>query len=734
MNTHIEYLALCALLLSLTGSVYAQGTLTPPGAPAPTMRTLDQLEPRMPVGSVPFAITQPGSYVVVGNLGGGTEGISVQASNVTIDLNGFALTGDPLAALHGITVAPGSDNVTIRNGVVQQWGGDGVHAAGVTDLQLHNVRIVHCAGDGVEVGSATLRDVTVADNGGAGIRAGSGMGAGKVSVQDFSFVRAARNGGGGLSYVGPCDASVSDSHIVENTGHGLSWSSSAAGGTPGTPGATASSFVRLLLRRLHAVSNTASGVHIAEGGAVDVDCDFAACVFDRNGASGATIQVPHADARLDIMMRGGSACDNGGHGLDLAGGLSANQGFFDVALSRNGGSGCNKIDAGPSPGTMERVVAQQNALHGLDLAGGTWTLSRCTVSENTGGGVVYASKHVRTGHVTLMKFDDCAVERNGGDGLYVYTFEPDASYKVSMQDMHFRSNTGNGIRLSCDHALSSVELDAIDCSASANAACGVKLIAPVAMDKGLRFRIRGGDCDDNGQGGIFVDDSVALQTGVLIGCVLRNNGAAGFRAPGGALRLERCVASENSGDGFLVLRAPLSGSLYQSSFSFDGCDAVHNGGSGFVVAGFDDTTRASLSVTGGKAYRNVALGLDLSSSTGVRGRVHGVHLGDNGAHGLLSAAATLEVCDNQFTGNAGSGLHVLSGAHRVARNLCTDNAVGVFLTTTGSTVLQNSFGGGAGGGAGGAFQVPIEDLTGASDIAPMQNAASGTNPLGNLTF
>ena len=35
------------------------------------MRTLDQLEPRMPVAAVPFAITQPGSYVVVGNLGGG---------------------------------------------------------------------------------------------------------------------------------------------------------------------------------------------------------------------------------------------------------------------------------------------------------------------------------------------------------------------------------------------------------------------------------------------------------------------------------------------------------------------------------------------------------------------------------------------------------------------------------------------------------------------------------------
>ncbi len=970
MNTQQKFLALCASVLSLTCSVYAQGSLTPPGAPAPTMRTLDQLEPRMPIGTVPFVITQPGSYVVVRNLSGSAGCITVSASDVTIDLNGFTLTGDRLVLGHAVIIVPGADNVEIRNGVIQQWGDDGIHAPGVTDLQLHNVRVAQCAGDGVEVGSATIRDVTVADNAGAGLRAGSGMGAGKVSVHDISFMKAARNGGGGISFVGPCDASVCDSHVLDNTGNGVAWATSLAGdharvclqrcdvsgntgrglhieeasavrvvcstrgssflsnggdgiavllthadaglqldlregsasgnggcgmniqegacndnrnviadfdlslnvldggmkidtiespsfftrvvargngrrglaveggtwtledctvadnvshgiasvmrtshnghvtlikfadcdvarnggsgvaiapdanggpykvamqdmhvhdngnggityigtcdatvedasvsgntgnglswasavGGGGTGGAPAIPS-RCVLKSFKSIKNSASGLYVSEPGPVDLDCDFSACVFDGNGADGVTLLLTHVDARLDIVCRGGECADNAAHGLNIAAGKRSNQGFFDIALSRNGGSGLHKIDAGVEPGTMERVVAQKNALHGLDLTGGTWSIGRCTVSDNIGGGVVYASRHARLKHVSLLKVYDCTMERNGGDGLYVHTVEDDASYKVSMQDMHFRSNTGSGVRLSCDNALCSVELDALDCSASGNAACGVRLHAAVAMDKGLRFRVKGGDCDDNAQGGIFVDDSADVRSGVLIGCVLRDNGttssqAPGFRAPGGALRLERCVASGNSGDGFLITRPPQVGTLYQFSLSCDGCDAVRNGGSGIVVASFDASTHAPVSVVGGQVCDNTLHGIDLSTSPGARGRVHALHCGANRVHGLLSAAASLDVCDNQFTGNVGSGLHVLSGAHRVARNVCADNAVGVYLTAAGSTVLQNTFS----GSAGGVPQVAVEDASGACDVAPPQNAASGTNPLGNLVF
>src|SRR5438445_10077681 len=73
----------------------AQGPLTPPGAPAPTMKTLDQIEPRTPISSVPFTISQAGSYYLTKNLTGtaSQDGITIAADNVTLDLMGFSLNG-----------------------------------------------------------------------------------------------------------------------------------------------------------------------------------------------------------------------------------------------------------------------------------------------------------------------------------------------------------------------------------------------------------------------------------------------------------------------------------------------------------------------------------------------------------------------------------------------------------------------------------------------------------------
>src|SRR5437868_8408613 len=76
-------------------SAFAQGSLTPPAAPMPTMKTLQQVEPRTPISTLPFTISASGSYYLTTNLTGvaGSDGITISASDVTLDLKGFTMTG-----------------------------------------------------------------------------------------------------------------------------------------------------------------------------------------------------------------------------------------------------------------------------------------------------------------------------------------------------------------------------------------------------------------------------------------------------------------------------------------------------------------------------------------------------------------------------------------------------------------------------------------------------------------
>lgn len=104
------------------------GDLNPPGGPiAPT-------GPRV-ISSLPYTITEPGVYVLTGNLTApaGENGVVIGASGVTVDLRGFALQGAGIAGV-AITLVPltGGDGivehrgVTIMNGSLLGWADAGV--------------------------------------------------------------------------------------------------------------------------------------------------------------------------------------------------------------------------------------------------------------------------------------------------------------------------------------------------------------------------------------------------------------------------------------------------------------------------------------------------------------------------------------------------------------------------------------------------------------------------------
>jgi hypothetical protein len=166
MKTTLHDAIKLCLLLAPVSPAFAQGSLTPPGAPAATFKTLSQVEPRFPISDYQTNLTISGSYYLTTNLFSGANNndainIRTNISNITIDLNGFSIIStNPAggASPVAVRISEGT-NIVVRNG--QVWGFDrAVRAEGkfygivVEDLHVHNCRRAGIEADGV-VGDAT---------------------------------------------------------------------------------------------------------------------------------------------------------------------------------------------------------------------------------------------------------------------------------------------------------------------------------------------------------------------------------------------------------------------------------------------------------------------------------------------------------------------------------------------------------------------------------------------------
>ena len=121
------HLAPVAALFAIFGIalVLAQPSLTPPAGPieqSGRFGTLIELNDDTAPGNATYrhVITEPGSYVLAGNIDAGAQsGILIDSDNVTIDLNGFTLSGTGQA---GIDVPDAQfefiefRGITVRNG------------------------------------------------------------------------------------------------------------------------------------------------------------------------------------------------------------------------------------------------------------------------------------------------------------------------------------------------------------------------------------------------------------------------------------------------------------------------------------------------------------------------------------------------------------------------------------------------------------------------------------------
>jgi parallel beta-helix repeat protein len=134
------------------------------------------LEAATEITSLPYNITAQGSYIINQNLKSGWNGIKVQANNVTIDLNGYSISGNNASGGYGIYMS-GRSNVEIRNGTIRNFGSHGIYEDSYSghSHRVINVRVMNNKGRGIYLlgGDYIVKDCTVSNNA-DGILVGNG--------------------------------------------------------------------------------------------------------------------------------------------------------------------------------------------------------------------------------------------------------------------------------------------------------------------------------------------------------------------------------------------------------------------------------------------------------------------------------------------------------------------------------------------------------------------------------
>jgi hypothetical protein len=156
--------------ISAIAAIARGGPLNPPaGAIAPTGRTLSEIYDKIPApgsaggripipgGNTPVTITQPGAYVLTGNLTNtGSNAIYIAGSNIDIDLNGYTVAGS--ADLTAV-VAQGR-SIRVRNGLIRE-SYYGVNLSDAVSVVLEDLLIDRCRFAGVAANGGTLLAITV---------------------------------------------------------------------------------------------------------------------------------------------------------------------------------------------------------------------------------------------------------------------------------------------------------------------------------------------------------------------------------------------------------------------------------------------------------------------------------------------------------------------------------------------------------------------------------------------
>ncbi|MCB2155870.1 right-handed parallel beta-helix repeat-containing protein [bacterium] len=705
-----------ALLSMVIAVPCAAGDLYPPaGAPAPTMKRLDEVSPSRCISSLPYSITESGRYEVCGNLTGtsGQNGITISASNVVLDLGGFTLTGGA-GSLDAVNISSGG-NVTVRGGTLTRWDGDGIDGASDTlgALYVHDVSVSSCKGNGISISSGGVYDSSVSSCARNGVSVGCPSGSCGGGAVYLEGVRSTGNGFSGISSSnGPeltlerCVSSGNASHGVYmfydstparaqdyNSSRSNNSSSIDNGGDGWSVETVEGVSVALSFDGCVSSGNVGAGFRTVCEPLDDVSVSLLRCEADKNGQEG--VRVSEAALRMD----GGSSSRNGSHGIWISSSGSATK-AQDYNSSRSNTT--SAVDVGDNSGDgILLEVAEPFLDPGLDPFGvETLDLSSCRLVRNTGNGL-------RMSGNAVVSFDRCVVSENDGAGLSVSTTSYSSGLSKADSKRSFFSSNGGGGAV-CPSASATVEWSFSETEFSRCGADGVQLAAGqnasdlrLSLDRCVVSRCDGDGVALNASygGGPACPSSLLLSSSSL-----RDNGGVGASCVSETASVTSSRSSGNGGGGMVC---GTTNHFVAGGSGFDGNTSpglvvvspvtvlndvrcVGNGGDGADLT--SDSSMISSCVFSDNDLRGIR------SRTG-GGRISSCVVSSNGDSGIVVEGSGMDVCENVVSGhqNAGataSGIDVVGTGNRVRGNMTSSNDRGVSLRSNGNPVYEGSSTGG----------------------------------------
>jgi parallel beta-helix repeat protein len=422
------FLASVISSLLLHPSSFGQGSLTPPAAPAPTFKTLQQIEPRIDLQNAPasavttsdpnfhFIITQPGSYYLSANLAATKiSGIQINAEGVTLDLNGFEVSRTPIGT-SGIEIAATAHRATVRNGSIKGF------ATGVNSVLsgtfprsclFQGLTVSGCNSRGIRAGDgAVLEFCRVHDNsGGDGIFAGAGSTLSNCTASNNTTTHGISAGNG--STLSNCTANANvtgGSGVGISAGLGCSLINCSANNNSGDYGIKTSSSCSLT--NCSVINNSVTFGIFAEGGSSLINCSASsntgAALFSAGIGSGVQSTVTNCTAStnkttisttettgMGIYVQDGSsvqnctAVANSGDGINIGNNSLARENN----CSGNGITTAGNAGGVHATGSDNRIEGNNVTVNdrGIDVDGTGNFIVRNTASGNTVNYAIVAS-------------------------------------------------------------------------------------------------------------------------------------------------------------------------------------------------------------------------------------------------------------------------------------------------------------------------------------------------------